>query len=63
MSRHDGTKWNPPLPGAGDPARFTVDHNGYVVGTLADGTTLSRSASIEVHLLYAILRQLEGRSS
>lgn len=44
----------PPPPGAGDPAKFKMDHLGQVVATLPDGTTVKSKSGwydgqVEVH--------------
>lgn len=62
MTQHKD-QWNPPPPGTGESAKFTMDHNGYVIATCQDGTLLGMSKSVEALLQFAILRQLEGRST
>jgi hypothetical protein len=51
---------NPPTPGTGEPATFTMDRDGFIVARRPDGTILGKSNSIQVHLQFAILRRLEG---
>lgn len=49
-----------PVPGASEPATFKLDASGWVTAMLSDRTVF-KSQSVEAHLLYAILRQMEGK--
>lgn len=52
---------NYPPPGSGEPAKFELDHSGLVVASRPDGTVVGKSNSVEAHLHFAILRQLQGK--